>query len=110
MYLDDPGHRLYEQAMAEHFGNHPLSISILGSPASIMKLTRDQMANYFASRYGPGNMVLAVTGKVDFNQFVKLAEKYCGNWPDAPRSPIRSTSRSACRWSTRSSTANTRWR
>jgi len=87
MYLDDPGHRLYEQAMAEHFGNHPLSLSILGSPASIMKLTRDQMANYFKTRYGPGNMVLAVTGNVDFPHFVKLAEKYCGAWPrvNAPR-------------------------
>ncbi len=87
MYLDDPGHRLYEQAMAEHFGNHPLSLSVLGSPSSIMKLTRDQMARYFADRYGPGNMVLAVTGKVDFPNFVKLAEKYCGNWPrvNAPR-------------------------
>src|SRR5437016_5219997 len=87
MYLDDPGHRLYEQAMAEHFGNHPLSLSILGSPGSIMKLSRDQMARYFADRYGPGNMVLAVTGKVDFPNFIKLAEKYCGNWPrvNAPR-------------------------
>jgi len=87
MYLDDPGHRLYEQAMAEHFGNHPLSLSILGSPESIMKLSRDQMARYFTSRYGPGNMVLAVTGKVDFDQFVKLAEKYAGHWPrvNAPR-------------------------
>src|SRR2546426_1829225 len=64
MYLDDPGHRLYEHLMATHFGNHPLSLSILGSPASIMKLPRDQMARYSASRYGPGNMVLAVTGKV----------------------------------------------
>src|SRR6266550_394969 len=87
MYLDDPGHRLYEHAMAEHFGNHPLSLSVLGSPGSIMKLTRDQMARYFADRYGPGNMVLAVTGKVDFPNFIKLAEKYCGNWPrvNAPR-------------------------
>src|SRR3954466_3228544 len=87
MYLDDPGHRLYEQAMAEHFGNHPLSLSILGSPSSIMKLSRDQMANYFKTRYGPGNMVLAVTGNVDFQNFVKLAEKYCGQWPhvNAPR-------------------------
>src|SRR5687768_8556141 len=70
MYLDDPGHRLYEQAMAEHFGNHPLSLSILGSPESIMKLSRDQMARYFTDRYGPGNMVLAVTGKVDFPHFI----------------------------------------
>src|SRR6185436_2103719 len=61
MYLDDPGHRLYEYAMAEHFGNHPLSMSVLGSPASIAKLEREQMADYFVNRYGPGNMVLAVT-------------------------------------------------
>ena len=53
----------------------------------IKGLSRDQMARYFADRYGPGNMVLAVTGKVDFPNFVKLAEKYCGNWPrvNAPR-------------------------
>lgn len=87
MYLDDPGHRLYEKLMAAHFGSHPLSMSILGSPESIQKLQRDQMARYFQQRYGPGNMVLSVTGQFDFDQIVKLAEKYCGNWPhvDAPR-------------------------
>jgi len=87
MYLDDPGHRLYERLMEVHFGNHPLSMSILGSAESIQKLERDQMANYFSLRYGPGNMVLAVTGKFDFKQIVQLAKKYCGEWPhvDAPR-------------------------
>jgi len=87
MYLDDPGHRLYEKLMDAHFGKHPLSMSILGSPESIQKLHRDQMVNYFQARYGPGNMVLSVTGSFDFDQIIKLAEKYCGNWPhvDAPR-------------------------
>ena len=87
MYLDDPGHRLYEKLMDAHFGSHPLSMSILGSPQSIQKLQRDQMARYFQQRYGPGNMVLSVTGQFDFEQIVKLAEKYCGSWPhvDAPR-------------------------
>ena len=87
MYLDDPGHRLYEKLMEAHFGNHPLSMSILGSPESIQKLERDQMAKYFKRRYGPGNMVLAATGRLDFDEVVKLAEKYCGSWPhvDAPR-------------------------
>ena len=87
MYLDDPGHRLYERLMEAHFGNHPLSMSILGSAESIQKLERDQMAGYFSSRYGPGNMVLSVTGKFDFKQIVKLAETYCGSWPhvDASR-------------------------
>src|SRR5436305_1391328 len=80
MYLDDPGHRLYERLMEAHFGNHPLSMSILGSAESIQKLKRDQMAEYFAKRYGPGNMVMAVTGQMDFDEVVKLAEKYCGSW------------------------------
>src|SRR3954449_372081 len=46
MYLDDPGHRLYEQAMAEHFGNHPLSMSVLGPADSIRDLKRDRMVEY----------------------------------------------------------------
>jgi predicted Zn-dependent peptidase len=87
MYLDDPGHRLYEKLMELHFGNHPLSRSVLGSIDSITQLQRDQMAEYFARRYGPGNMVLAVTGQLDFANVVWLAEKYMGAWPhvDAPR-------------------------
>jgi predicted Zn-dependent peptidase len=87
MYLDDPGHRLYEKLMEMHFGNHPLSMSVLGSAESITKLKRDEMANYFSSRYGPGNMVLSVTGQLEFEKIVKLAEKYMGSWPhvDAPR-------------------------
>src|SRR5579871_5581359 len=80
MYLDDPGHRLYERLMEAHFANHPLSMSVLGSPESIQKLQRDQMAEYFARRYGPGNMVLAVTGRLQFEEIVALAEKYCGQW------------------------------
>jgi predicted Zn-dependent peptidase len=87
MYLDDPGHRLYEKLMELHFGNHPLSMSVLGSAESIRQLQRDEMADYFRQRYGPGNMVLAATGRLAFDQVVKLAEKYCGSWPhvDAPR-------------------------
>jgi predicted Zn-dependent peptidase len=87
MYLDDPGHRLYEKLMEAHFGSHPLSMSVLGAADSIKNLQRDQMAAYFARRYGPGNMVLSVTGRLDFDEIVELAQKYCGDWQrvDAPR-------------------------
>jgi predicted Zn-dependent peptidase len=100
MYLDDPGHRLYEKLMDLYFANHSLSQSVLGSPDSIKNLERDQMANYFTQRYGPGNMVLAVTGQMDFKNVITMAEKYMGHWPhvDAPRQhavpahkPIRQT-------------------
>jgi predicted Zn-dependent peptidase len=87
MYLDDPGHRLYERLMETHFGNHPLSMSVLGSSESITKLQQPQMAEYFNRRYGPGNLVLVATGKLDFKEIVRLADKYMGAWPrvNAPR-------------------------
>ena len=87
MYLDDPGHRLYERLMEAHFGAHPLAKSVLGSIDSITRLERDQMAEYFTRRYGPGNMVLSVTGQLDFENIVRLAERYMGDWPhvEAPR-------------------------
>jgi predicted Zn-dependent peptidase len=81
MYLDDPGHRLYERLMEAHFGSHPLSQSVLGAPACIRALERQQMSRYFAERYGPGNMVMAVTGRLDFGQIIELAERFCGHWP-----------------------------
>src|SRR5207244_2816391 len=62
MYLDDPGHRLYEDLMESHFGPHPLSMSVLGTADSITKLEQPQMAEYFKRRYGPGNMVFVASG------------------------------------------------
>src|SRR5436309_7083591 len=72
MYLDDPGHRLYEKLMEEHFGHHPLAMSVLGTADSITKLQRDEMAGYFRTRYGPGNMVLVATGRREFPEIVRL--------------------------------------
>jgi predicted Zn-dependent peptidase len=80
MYLDDPGHRVYESLMEAHFGEHPLARSVLGTMQSIQELRRDQMAEYFSRNYGPANMVLSATGRLDFNLVIDLAEKYCGKW------------------------------
>ena len=87
MYLDDPGHRIYEKLMKIHFGKHPLGMSVLGSAKNIQNLKRDQMTEYFRRRYGPGNTVLAATGKLDFDRIVAIARKYCGDWEpaEAPR-------------------------
>jgi predicted Zn-dependent peptidase len=87
MYLDDPGHRLYEKLMEVHFGNHPLSMSVLGTAETIAQLKRDDMTEYFKQRYGPGNMVLSVTGRLDFDEVIALADRYMGHWQKvaAPR-------------------------
>ncbi len=87
MYLDDPGHRIYEALMETHFAGHPLGRSVLGSAEAIRGLKREKMVEYFRRRYGPGNSVLAATGKLEFEQIVAIAKKYCGDWEagEAPR-------------------------
>ncbi|HVX85432.1 MAG TPA: pitrilysin family protein [Phycisphaerae bacterium] len=87
LYLDRPSHVLFEAVMGDHFGEHPMAHSVLGTKESITALGRDAMKAYFDGRYGPGNMVLAAAGAVDFDAFVRLADKYCGAWPTvhAPR-------------------------
>ena len=83
-YLDRPTQVLFEEVMADHFGAHPLAGSVLGTAESITALTSPRMRDYFQSRYGPSNMVLAVTGQVDFAAFMKNTERYCGSWSGPP--------------------------
>ena len=81
LYLDRPGHVLYEAIMQDHFGVHPMAQSILGPKESIAALQRDQMKAYFDAHYGPGNMALAVAGNLDFDQFLGEVQKACASWP-----------------------------
>jgi predicted Zn-dependent peptidase len=80
LYLDRPAHVLFEAVMADHFEKHPMANSVLGSKESVGGLSREQMKAYFDARYGPGNMVLAASGRIDFDEFVRQADGFCGKW------------------------------
>jgi len=86
-YDDQPPYGAHEKCMAAFFGDHPLGKSILGTPASVGGLARDQMLSYFEQRYSPKNMVLAAAGNVDFDSLILQAQNYCGRWGmfEAPR-------------------------
>ena len=80
MYQDNPMMVAYEAAKAAHFAPHPLGHSVLGTVESIEALTADQMRNYFAERYAPANIVLAVAGKSRWEDVLELARTRCGGW------------------------------
>ena len=86
-YDDQPPYGAHDKCMAAHFGTHPLAKSVLGTQASVGSLARDQMLQYFQSRYSPRNIVLAAAGNVDFARLIDQAEKHCGPWQsfEAPR-------------------------
>ncbi|MFO0819154.1 MAG: pitrilysin family protein [Pirellulales bacterium] len=79
-YDDQPPYGAHDKCMSAHFGSHPLGRSILGTAASVGALTPQQMRAYFDLRYSPSNIVLAAAGRVDFEQLVADAERWCGGW------------------------------
>lgn len=90
-YEDMPASSAFDHAQRVYFHDHRLGNSILGSKASITALTRDQMAEYHQRRYVGPNIILAVAGAFDWDAFVTMVEKRCGDWPGtpAPREELR---------------------
>lgn len=80
MYNDEPGQRVYEKLMDAHFSPHPLGMSVIGTPDVINPMTHEQMAGYFTEHYTPGNMVLAVAGRFEFEEVCARAGELMGHW------------------------------
>jgi len=91
MYDDQPPYGGHERIMAEYFGSHPLAQSILGTVETVGNLSPEQMRDYFARRYAPNNICLAAAGNLDFDQLVRDAQRYCGQWqPQEVARPLHS--------------------
>ncbi len=62
---------------------HPYQWPTIGREIShIEKATMQQVKDFFFAHYAPDNAVLVVTGDVDFDQVVKLADRWFGPIPN----------------------------
>lgn len=59
--------RLFSEAL---YGQHPYARDVLGTPASIGNLTRDQLVAFYRERYPISGLTLAVVGDVDVDEVV----------------------------------------
>jgi predicted Zn-dependent peptidase len=80
MYEDQPMWSAYDHAKRLYFAEHKLGNSILGTPASITALSRDQMHTYFQRRYVAPNIIVVAAGNIDWPRFADLVEEHCGHW------------------------------
>jgi predicted Zn-dependent peptidase len=80
MYFDQPSYSVYEAAKQAFFAGHPLGKSVLGTPESITALTRDQMYEYFRSRYVASNITAVVAGNFAWENLVAWVSEHCGDW------------------------------
>jgi predicted Zn-dependent peptidase len=73
MYEDDPQEKVFDVFGEAVFGSDPLGRAIIGRAEVIAKTPAERIARFHASRYGPGNVVIAAAGAVDHDELVRLA-------------------------------------
>jgi predicted Zn-dependent peptidase len=95
MYEDDPQEKVFDVFGEAVFGDDPLGRAIIGRAAVIADTPVDEIARFHASRYVPGNIVIAAAGAIEHEAIVELARDrvpaHRGRAvPHAPEAPVPS--------------------
>ncbi len=73
------------------YEGHPYALSEEGYPETVSAITRDDIANFHRTYYGPKGMILVIVGAVKAEEAVVLAQKHFGDWttqrPERPPLP-----------------------
>jgi predicted Zn-dependent peptidase len=73
MYEDDPQDRVFDLLGRAIFGSHPLGRAVIGTAQVVGAVTREQLADFHAQRYLPGDVVIAAAGSIDHDAVVAMA-------------------------------------
>jgi predicted Zn-dependent peptidase len=76
---DDPRQKI-SLLTKEQFLSYPFGRCVLGKRKDIQQLSAEEMKAYWVECFNPDNTILAVAGKVDFDEIVKATEQYFGAW------------------------------
>ncbi len=66
------------------FPNHPYGLTVLGSPESVSRLTRDDLLTWYGRYALPNNLALAVVGDVEAEAIREQVTHLFGPWHTGP--------------------------
>jgi zinc protease len=81
--LDTPSAVAQETLHALLFDHHRIRRWRIGSPEGLRALTREDLVAYYRSRYVPANTIVAISGGMDAEEAMALAERHYADWPSA---------------------------
>lgn len=76
MTEDAPEDLLGELFNEQLFPNHPLGLSIAGTPKIVKTFNREITKKYHAETFNASNLIITAAGNVEHAQIVELAEKF----------------------------------
>lgn len=83
MNHDDPTDVAHELFIDALWAAHPLAPPILGTTESILGMSRDTIHGYWARRYTPRSVVVAIAGNLP-DDLIGLVEEHFGGWEGEP--------------------------
>jgi predicted Zn-dependent peptidase len=78
MTEDDSSDAAHEAFSWQLFGDTPLGRPILGTVDSIETIAREQIAEHYAAKYTPDNLVVAAAGRLEHDEVVELTRRHFG--------------------------------
>ena len=82
-YKDTPSEDIYDRFEEMLFEGHPLSGPILGTAASVKKITHDELMRFVKEKFRPEKMAFTVVADIDEKKMerdvLKLAERFFGD-------------------------------
>jgi len=73
MYEDDPQDRAFDLLGRATFDTHPLGRAVIGTADVVGAVTREQLAQFHASRYLPQSIVISAAGSLEHEELVEMA-------------------------------------
>lgn len=81
-YKDSPSEDIYDKFEEMVFTGHPLSTNILGTAASVRKITRDELLRFVKEKFLPGRMAFSIVADIEEEKMekdiLKLSASYFG--------------------------------
>lgn len=75
----EPSFLARERFYSVLYGDFPAS-EVAATPASLNKVSREELAKFHSEYYVPNNAILGVVGDVQYDSIVPLIKKYFGAW------------------------------
>ena len=88
--FDTPDDHVFEMAQTQAYAGQSLGRPILGTVESLKSADRAAVADWRAQLYSPDRMVVAVSGAVDEDELLALAERWFGQEAATPLAALAS--------------------
>ena len=87
--FDDPHRQASRSLFSTLYKEHPYGLPVIGYDQVIRNIKREELLNYFHSRYVPNHMTLLVVGDFDSREMKAKVKEYFGGFKSHPIRPVK---------------------